>query len=129
MQVIQQCNLRFAITSKFIDEVEFDVIPLDICGIVLGSPYLYDRETILYRVQNHHHLFKEGIEYIVHAHRIKNDWSLVTTRQLKRVVIASKSLTLMSMQVKEESNPEHKMKVTKLDANHESMFKDSSNVQ
>ena len=35
----------------------------------------------------------------------------------------------MSMQVKEESSHEHKMKVTKLDASHESMFKDFSNVQ
>lgn len=32
--------------SKFIDDVEFDVVPLEICGIVLGSPYLYDRKSI-----------------------------------------------------------------------------------
>ena len=49
LQVIKQCDLNFAITSKFIDEVEFDVVPLDIYGIVLGSPYLYDRKTIFYR--------------------------------------------------------------------------------
>jgi hypothetical protein len=42
LQVTQQCELKFAITSKFVDEVEFDVVPLDICGIVLCSPYLYD---------------------------------------------------------------------------------------
>ena len=52
LQVMKQCNLRFTITSKFIDEVEFDVIPLDICGIVLGRPYLHDPETIFYKVQN-----------------------------------------------------------------------------
>ena len=44
LQVTKQCDLKFAITSKFIDEVEFDVVTLDICGIVLGSPYLYDRK-------------------------------------------------------------------------------------
>jgi hypothetical protein len=44
LQVTQQCDLKFAITSKFVDEVEFDVVPLDICGIVLGSPYLYDKK-------------------------------------------------------------------------------------
>ena len=44
LQVTQQCDLKFAITSKFVDEVEFDVVPLDIYGIVLGSPYLYDRK-------------------------------------------------------------------------------------
>ena len=39
LQAIRQCDLKFAITSKFIDEVEFDVVSLDICGIVSSSPY------------------------------------------------------------------------------------------
>lgn len=43
LQVSRQCELRFAVTSKFVDEVELDVILLDICGMVLGSPYLYDK--------------------------------------------------------------------------------------
>ena len=37
LQVTKQYDLKFAIKSKFVDEVEFDVVPLDICGIVLGS--------------------------------------------------------------------------------------------
>ena len=48
LQVTKHCDLKFTITSKFVDEVEFDVVPLDICGIVLGSPYLYDRKEIFY---------------------------------------------------------------------------------
>jgi hypothetical protein len=112
MQVTKQCTLKFAITSKFIDEVEFDVVPLDICGIVLGSPYLYDRKAIFYREQNQYHLFKEGIEYIVHSHSIKSNRSFVTTGQLKMVVNASKNLTLVSVKSKEESNPKHEMEVS-----------------
>ena len=54
-QVTKKINLRFEITSKFIDEVEFDVVPLDICGIVLGRPYVYDRKTIFNKVQNQYH--------------------------------------------------------------------------
>jgi hypothetical protein len=42
LQVSKQCKLIFAITSKFIDEEELDVVPLDIRGIFLGIPYLYD---------------------------------------------------------------------------------------
>ena len=42
-QVTRKCKLKFSITQNFIDEVELDVVPLDICGIVLGSPYLYSR--------------------------------------------------------------------------------------
>jgi hypothetical protein len=40
LHVTRRCKLRFSITANFIDEVELDVITLDICGIVLGSPYL-----------------------------------------------------------------------------------------
>ena len=42
MHVTKQCQLSFAITANFVDEVDLDVIPLDICGVLLGSPYLYD---------------------------------------------------------------------------------------
>ena len=52
LQVTKQCRLRFSITSGFVDEVDLDVVPLDICGIVLGSPYLYDRKAIFYREDN-----------------------------------------------------------------------------
>ena len=52
LQVTKQCDLKFAITSMYVDEVEFDVVPLDICGIVLGRPYLYDRKEMFYRKHN-----------------------------------------------------------------------------
>jgi len=48
LQVARQYRLRFIIASKMIDEVDLDVVPLDICGIVLGSPYLYDRKYIFF---------------------------------------------------------------------------------
>eukprot|EP00253_Pinus_taeda_P002220 PITA_02220 len=64
LQVTRQCKLRFAIGSVFIDEVELDIVPLDICGIVLGSTYLYDRKVIFYRAENNYQLTKDGIEYI-----------------------------------------------------------------
>jgi len=79
LQVTRQCKIRFAITSKFIDEVELDVVLLDICGIVLGSPYLYDRKAKFYREENKYQLMKDGIEYIVRAYQMKNNISLVST--------------------------------------------------
>ena len=42
LNVTKQCRVRFSIASKLIDEVDLDVVPLDMCGIVLGS--LYDRK-------------------------------------------------------------------------------------
>ena len=73
----RQCKLRFAIGSSFVDEVELDVIPLDICGIVLGSPYLYERKANFYRAENKYQLVKDGIEYIVRAHKLKNNYTLI----------------------------------------------------
>jgi len=35
-----QWKLKFRINMEFIDEVLLDVIPLYICGIMIGSPYL-----------------------------------------------------------------------------------------
>ena len=70
-QVTNKWILNFAISDKFKDGVELDVVPLDICGIVLGIPYLYDWKAISYREKNQHHLFKDGIEYVIHAHHMK----------------------------------------------------------
>ena len=79
LQVTRQCKLRFAIRSTFVDEVELDVVPLDICGIVLGSPYLYDRKSIFYRAKNKYQLVKDGIEYIVRAHKLKNNYIIINS--------------------------------------------------
>ena len=79
--VTKKCILKFAIFDKFKDEVELDVVPLDICGIVLGSPYLYDRKAILYREKNQYHIFKDGIEYVIHAHQMKASMSLILVGQ------------------------------------------------
>jgi hypothetical protein len=48
LNVTKQCRIRFAIASKLIDEVDLDVVPLDICGIVLGIPYIYDRKEVFF---------------------------------------------------------------------------------
>jgi hypothetical protein len=102
LQVTRRCKLRFAITANFVDEVELDVIPLDICGIVLGSPYLYDRKDIFYRHENKYHLFKNGVEYIVRAHTKKINLSLVNAGQMKRLVNASKNFVLLMIKPKDD---------------------------
>jgi hypothetical protein len=56
LNVTKQCRVIFSIASKLIDEVDMDVVSLDICGIVLGSPYIYDRKAILFRHENKYHL-------------------------------------------------------------------------
>ena len=92
--------LRFAITTHYVDWVELDVVPLEITGVVLGSLYLYDRKEIFHRHENKYHLFKDGKEFIVRAHRKKLESSLVNAGQLKRLVNASQNLTLLMIKKK-----------------------------
>jgi hypothetical protein len=49
LHITKQCTLKFAISSKFVDGVTCDVVPLNECGMVLGSPYVYDRKVIFYK--------------------------------------------------------------------------------
>jgi hypothetical protein len=60
LHITKQCTLKFSISSKFVDEVTCDVVPLSECGMALGSPYLYDRKAIFYGENNQYHLTKEG---------------------------------------------------------------------
>ena len=59
------------------------MVPVDICGVVLGIPYLYDRDAVFYGRGHKYHLKKDGVEYIVMAHKSKNDLNLVVANQMK----------------------------------------------
>jgi hypothetical protein len=71
LHITKQCKLKFSISSKFVDEITYDVVPLNECGMVLGSPYLYDHKAIFYREHNQYHLIKASKKYVVHAHHLK----------------------------------------------------------
>jgi len=94
--------LKFTITTKFIDEVELDIVSLDICGIILDNPYLYDRKSIFHRHEKKYHLFKNGVEYIVRAHSMKTNISLVNAQQMKRLVNSSKNFMLLMVKPKND---------------------------
>jgi hypothetical protein len=89
LHITKQCTLKFAISSKFVDEVTCDVVPLNECGMVLDNPYLYDHKAIFYREQNQYQLTKEANEYVVHAHHLKTNQSLQTMEQLRKTAYAS----------------------------------------
>ncbi|MCY6488258.1 hypothetical protein, partial [Actinobacillus pleuropneumoniae] len=93
---------KFAITKNFIDEVELDVVPLDISGIILGSPYLYDRKVVFYRQDKKYILLKNWVEYNVRAHRKTLNISLVNVGHMKRLVNASKNFVLPMMKKKND---------------------------
>ena len=78
LNVTKKCKVKFVIASKLVDEVELDFIPLDTYGIVLGSPYIYDRKEIFFRHENKYQIKKDGVEYIVRAHQTNISDSLVS---------------------------------------------------
>jgi len=101
LQVTRKCRLRFAIAFKLIDEVDLNVVPLDIYGIVLGSPSLYDKKTIFFRKENKYHLTKDGVEYIIRAHSTKANPSLISAGQMKRAINTCKNLVLTVVKAKD----------------------------
>jgi hypothetical protein len=84
-----------------IDEVYLDIVSLDICGIVLGSPYLYDRKETLFRHEKKYHLTKGGVEYIVKAHNTRVNTTLVSAGQMKRLINTNKRYVLMVVREKD----------------------------
>jgi hypothetical protein len=97
--ITKQCTLKFAISSKFVDEVTCDVVPLNKCGMVLGIPYLYDCKEIFYMEHNQYHLTKEGNEYVVHSHHLKANQSLQTMQQLRKATYASNTPIIVPIKV------------------------------
>jgi hypothetical protein len=99
MHITKKCTFKFAISSTYVDEVTCDVVPLSECGMVLGSPYLYDHKTIFYRTKNQYQLTKVGQDYVAHAHHVKANKNLQTMEQLKKAVQASNKPIIVSNEV------------------------------
>lgn len=89
MQVTQKCKLKFTIDANFSNEVELDVVPLDICGMVLGSTYLYDRDVAFFHKRNEYHMKKDGKDFIMKYHISKSP--VVVVSQVKRLFNSSQN--------------------------------------
>ena len=61
---------------------------------------MYDRKAIFYRTENNYQLVKDGIEYIVRAHKLKNNYVLINSGQMKRFVNSCKQFLLMVVKEK-----------------------------
>jgi hypothetical protein len=84
-----------------IDEVDLDVVPLDICGIVLGSPYFYDRKEVFFHHEKKYHLIKGGVEFIVRAQSMRVNTTLVSVGKMKRLINTNKRYVLMVIREKD----------------------------
>jgi hypothetical protein len=90
IKVTKQCKIKFVVSVDFIDEVELDVVPLDVCGVVFGIPYMYMRDEIFMQRANQYQLIKDGKSYIINTHKGKSNISLVSANQAKKLISSSK---------------------------------------
>jgi len=60
LKVIKQCKFKSDTNQNFVDEVFAYVVPLDICEVILGSPYFYVRDVIFIRTMNQYRIVKDG---------------------------------------------------------------------
>jgi hypothetical protein len=136
LNVTKQCRIRFDITSKSIDEVDLDVVPLDICGIVLGSSYIYDRKEVFFRHENKYHLTKGRVEYIVRAHNMRVNTKLVSAGQMKRLITTNKRYVLMVVREKDVGtsdafqacDPSHKKELIDIVSKYDDIFQEPNGL-
>ena len=101
--VDRQCTFKFALDESYIDEVTCDVVPLDVCQVMLGSPYLFDRDGVLERRKQQYTFTKDGTKFVIRAIDTPHEGiSLVTATQAKRMVNASRRFVLLMVRALEE---------------------------
>ena len=54
-----QCNVEFQI-GTYKDEILCDIMPMDVCHILLGRPWQYDRKVVHDGRKNTYSLEKDG---------------------------------------------------------------------
>ena len=96
LEIVEQCTFKFAFDEQYIDEVTCDVVPLDVCHVMLGSPYLWDRDATLYRREQKYSFVKNGRTFVIKsiASPLVGS-SLITATQAKRLVNAGRKFVLI----------------------------------
>ena len=76
--------------------MKLDVVPLVVCGVVFGSPYMYTRDAFFMQRDNQYQLIKDGKSYIINAHNGKSNISLISVNQTNKLISSSKKYVLLS---------------------------------
>lgn len=59
MKINWYCKIWFNIKKEFVDKVTCEVVPLNICQVILRSPYLWDRDAIYFHRPQKYQLQKD----------------------------------------------------------------------
>jgi hypothetical protein len=95
IKAIKQCKIKFSTSVDFIDEVELDAVPLDMCGVVFGIPYMYMMDVIFIQRDNQYFLIKDGKSHIINTQKGKSNISLVSANKDKKLFISSEKYVFL----------------------------------
>jgi hypothetical protein len=112
IKVMKQCKIKFFVSVDFIDEVELDVVPLDVCGVVFGNLYMYMRDAIFMQRAGQYRLIKDEKFFIINVDKGKSKLSLVSANQDKKLISSSKNYVLLFLRENESSEESLKVKIS-----------------
>ena len=84
--VTHMCTFKFAITKEYIDEVTYDVVPMDCTSILLGVPFFIARKATIIPYLGRCEIKKEGQPFILKSIPVPRDISFLSTLKGKQVV-------------------------------------------
>lgn len=88
IKVSKRCLVSFSI-SEYFDDVCNDIVPMDVCHILLGQPWQYDRQTIHDGKRNTYTIVKDDHQYTLLPMKQKKA-TKVTTNDSSSIFVATK---------------------------------------
>jgi hypothetical protein len=82
LKVTHKVHVPFTI-GEYVDEVECDVLPLEVCGLLLGHTWQYDHNVIHVGTANTYYFVHDGKQWILKPMKddqIKSDVVLVVRK-------------------------------------------------
>ncbi|GJV03437.1 hypothetical protein Tco_1337006 [Tanacetum coccineum] len=76
------------------DEVICKVVLLDICHVIFGSPYLWERNAVYLRRAQKYQFEKDGKKFLINRNNDVGNIKLITACQARRMVNASQAVLL-----------------------------------
>jgi len=111
VHVKQRCLVKFSLGKKYIDEAWCDVIPMTVCHMLLGRPWLYDRRVLYDGYANTYSFNFQGKKFVLDPLQIsefdtkKEVVPVLTIRQFSRIIEAENMvLLIVNREVKQEDN-------------------------
>ncbi|XP_071714561.1 uncharacterized protein [Rutidosis leptorrhynchoides] len=108
VKVNKRCLVNFSIGKKYSDEVWCEVIPMDVCHLLLGRPWQFDRKTRHDGFRNTYSFIKDGVSITLAPLDTRKKSSVDPNMFLSRAEIRqeAKTTNLMYALVMAEGNQE-----------------------